>query len=65
MMKREGWGERLAAERGGALGSMILLILAGVILYYSWIGWNAQGRPVPIDIDVHTESADSVVERIN
>jgi len=33
------------------IGLVVIGIIALIILYFAWIGWNERGKPVP-DVDV-------------
>lgn len=37
------------------IGAIVVLIALAAVVYFAWIGWNQEGRPVP-DVDVKTET---------
>ena len=38
------------------IGALVVLLALAAVIYFAWIGWNQQGRPIP-DVDVTTQSA--------
>ena len=38
------------------IGIIVALIVALVVIYFAWVGWRAEGEPVP-DVDVHRQDA--------
>lgn len=38
------------------IGGLVVFLVLAAIVYFAWIGWNREGRPVP-DVDVTTSPA--------
>ena len=38
------------------IGSLVVFVALAAVIYFAWIGWNKEGRPVP-DVDVTTQSS--------
>jgi len=38
------------------IGGIVVFLVLAAIVYFAWIGWNREGRPVP-DVDVTTRPA--------
>jgi hypothetical protein len=48
----------------GVLGFLFFLLLLVVVGYFAYHGWVAKGKPVPTGIEIHTDSADNVLPKV-